>query len=103
MVLAHNAEKLAPPFGIYVDDTAKCYPALCPNSDGSYISNLFQWWIMDDEAREIASALYDQVLFYLSKGETHSVGMGYPIEAIRRHKELAVEYFGGLKKEPEDA
>lgn len=103
MVLAYNAEKLAPPFGIYVDDTAKCYPGLCPNSDGSYISNLFQWWILDDEAREIATALYDQILFYLSKAETHSVGMGYSIEAIHRHKELVVEYFGGLKKETEGA
>lgn len=103
MVLAYNAEKCAPPFGIYVDDTAKSYPNLCPNSDGTYISNLFQWWIFDDEAREIATALYGQILFYLSKAETHSVGMGYPIEAIRRHRELAVEYFGGLKKEEKDA
>jgi len=103
MVLAYNAEKCAPPFGIYVDATAKGYPSLCSNSDGSYISNLFQWWILDDEAREIATALYDQVLFYLSKAETHSIGMGYPIDAIRRHRELAFEYFGGLNKEEEDA
>ena len=103
MVLAYNAEKSAPPFGIYVDDSAKGYPSLCSYSDGSYISNLFQWWILDDEAREIATALYGQILFYLSKSETHSVGMGYPIDAIRRHRELAVEYFGGLKKEEQEA
>lgn len=103
MVLAYQAEKLAPPFGIYVDHSAKVYPALSPTAHGSYISNLFQWWQLDDEAREVATALYDQILFYLSKAETHSVGMGYPRESILRHRELAVEYFGGLTLKSEDA
>lgn len=95
MVSAFQAEKLAPPFGIYVDDSAKSYPILSTAQHG-YISNLFQWWILDHEAREIATALYNQILFYLSKAETHSVGMGYPIDSIDRHRKLAIEYFGGL-------
>jgi len=103
MVLAYKAERLAPPFGVYVDDSAKCYPVLSSEAGGSYISTLWQWWILDEDARKIATVLYDQISFYLDKAETHSVGMGYPIESIRRHRALAVEYFGGLGTRSEDA
>jgi hypothetical protein len=103
MVLAYNAERLAPPFGVYVDDSAKCFPLLSSDAGGSYISSLWQWWILDEEAREIATALYGQISFYLDKAETHSVGMDYPAESIRRHRALATEYFGGLGAKTEDA
>jgi hypothetical protein len=103
MVYAYQSEKLAPPFGIYVDDTAKTYPVLSPQAGGSYRSNLFQWWVFDAEAREIATLLYHQVLFYLSKSETHSIGKGYPLDSIRKHRRLAIEYFGGLNPDAEHA
>ena len=101
MVLAYNAEKLAPPFGIYVDDSAKSYPVLV-HEDAGFISNLYQWWPGHEDAEEVASLLYDQILFYLTKSLTHSVGIGYKTESIERHRCLAIEYFGGLKKENDE-
>lgn len=99
MVLAYRAEKFAPPFGIYVDNTAKCYQQLVNPADTGFESSLSQWWAGDPGAKQIARDLYKQIKFYLDKCETHSVGSEYPRERIRTHRELAEEYFGGLIKE----
>lgn len=99
MVLAYSAERKAPPFGIFVDDSAKSYPQLVENAGGGFQSSLYQWWTGDEAAREIAGKLYEQIRFYLSKSETHSVGLQYSRERIERHTLLAEEYFGGLTED----
>lgn len=97
MVSAYRAESKAPPFGIiYVDDTAKTFPGLSEPEDHGFYSNLYQWWVDDDEATIIAKRLYEQIKFYLQKAEVRSVGMGYERDRIQAHKNLAEEYFGGL-------
>jgi len=96
MVVAYEAERHAPPFGVYVDDSAKTYPQLVENSGGGFKSSLYQWWGGDEAARQIAAKLYEQIVFYLNTSETHSVGLQYPREIIERHRVLAKEYFGGL-------
>ena len=98
MVLAYRAESKAPPFGIYVDDSAKTFPQLTRPEDRGFISNLYQWWREDEDATRVARHLYEQIVFYLNKSEVHSVGMGYDIDRIKAHKQLAEEYFGGLMK-----
>ncbi|MGO9326418.1 MAG: hypothetical protein ACLP07_17825 [Terracidiphilus sp.] len=99
MKLAFDAERNAPPFGIFVDDSAKTYPGLTEGTGGGFRSSLYQWWAGDEAAREIAAKLYEQIEFYLDKSEVHSVGLQYPRERIQDHKKLATEYFGGLNKD----
>ena len=101
MVHAYNAESSAPPFGIYVDDSAKSSPVLADSSDTGYITSLYQWWSGNDEATEIATHLYGQIVFYLAKAKIHSVGMSYPVDSIVRHEKLTAEYFGGLSLDKE--
>jgi hypothetical protein len=101
MVSAYQAEKLAPPFGIYIHDSAKGYPQLADSKDPGFNTNLLQWWKGDEEGEVVLPLLYEQVLFYLEKAETHSVGMGYPRESIERHRNLAIEYLGGVAAESE--
>jgi len=103
MVPANRVESLAPPFGIYVDDSAKTAPILADENDSGFISNLYQWWRNreDEELKQLASDLYQQVKFYLEKAKVHSVGMGYPLDRIEIHAKLALEYFGGLDKPKE--
>ena len=98
MVLAYRAESKAPPFGIYVDDSAKTFPVLTRPKDPGFISNLYQWWSGDEDATAVARELYEQIKFYLAKSKVHSVGMGYDIDRIAAHERLAEEYFGGLLK-----
>jgi hypothetical protein len=99
MILAYEAERSAPPFGIFVDDSAKSYPQLTEGTGGGFRSSLYQWWTGDEAAREVAGKLYDQIEFYLNKSETHSVGVQYAKERIEKHRILATEYFGGLLKD----
>ena len=98
MVLAYHAESKAPPFGIYVDDSAKTFPQLMVPEDTGFISNLYQWWREDEDTASVARSLYEQIVFYLDKSRVHSVGMGYGIDRIEAHGQLAKEYFGGLIK-----
>ncbi len=98
MVLAYRAESKAPPFGIYVDDSAKTFPQLTKPEDAGFISNLYQWWRDDENATAVASRLHEQIVFYLSKSKVHSVGTGYTIDRIKAHGQLVDEYFGGLLK-----
>ena len=97
MVLAYRAESKAPPFGIYVDDSAKTFPQLVRPTETGFFSNLYQWWLGDDEATSVALGLYDQIMFYHDKAKVHSVGMGYSLDRIDAHEQLAEEYFGGLR------
>jgi len=99
MVLAYEAERNAPPFGVFVDDSAKSYPLLTEGSGGGFQSSLYQWWAGDETARQTAAKLSEQIRFYLNKAETHSVGLQYPRERIERHRMLAEEYFGGLAQD----
>lgn len=99
MVLAYEAEHRAPPFGVFVDDSAKNYPQLTEGSGGGFQSSLYQWWSGDEAARQTAAKLYEQITFYLSKSKTHAVGLQHPRETIERHRMLAEEYFGGLLQE----
>lgn len=98
MVHAFLAEKNAPPFGIFVHESAQSVPQLIDNKDKGFISNLYQWWREDEEAKQIAVALSEQIRFYLNKSKIHSVNEGYPVESMERHMALVEEYFGGLKK-----
>ncbi|MDA3906736.1 MAG: hypothetical protein PF484_11735 [Bacteroidales bacterium] len=99
MVPANKVESLAPPFGIYVDDSAKTSPILVNESDFGFISNLYQWWGKkeDESLKLLVSQLYHQIDFYLQKAKVHSVGMGFPLDRIETHLKLAYEYFGGIK------
>jgi hypothetical protein len=91
MVQAYNAERRAPPFGIFVDDTAKLLPQAFDTL--GFPGNLHRWWRGDERAEALAVHLYDQIEFYFEKAELDSVGMGYDLESINRHRVLAKEYF----------
>ncbi len=97
MVAAVKSEALAPPFGVFVDDTAKFVPCLSDSKDTGFQSNLYQWWLRWADAKEVATKLYEEIEFYLNKAVIHSTGMGYPKDRIEVHRELAREYFGGTQ------
>jgi len=99
MVDAYNAESMSPPFGVYVHNSAKVYPIIANKNDCGFRTNLYQWWKKpkyQNLYKTIMPKLYEQILFYFEKAEKHSAGMGYTKERIQAHKELAIEYFGGV-------
>lgn len=96
MVLAYKAEGSAPPFGIFVDDSAQCYPQLSDDGDGGFRGKLLHWWGRDEEARQIVLQLHTQIQYYLDICEQNATNLAYPRESIARHRELAEGYFGNL-------
>ena len=98
MVAANKVESKAPPFGIYVDDSAKTSPVLSNSSDKGFISSLYQWWSKErhSDKRYILENLYHNINHYFQKSKIHSIGMNYPIEKIVFHEKLLEEYLGGF-------
>lgn len=93
MTPAFYAERLAPPFGIYVDNSALTAPQLVDPSDSGFSTNLWRWWEGRDDLRPLVRELSQEVLSYLASAESRSHELGYPIERIRAHQKYAHEYF----------
>ncbi|HWB02151.1 MAG TPA: hypothetical protein VG796_03940 [Verrucomicrobiales bacterium] len=86
---AYEAEGSAPPFGVYIHESAR---AFAPLTKGSFPYRATLWrWFDDDEAltRAMQLALNEHFAWL----EKNPVSSQYDVEAMRRHKNLAVEYF----------
>jgi hypothetical protein len=86
---AYEAEGCAPPFGVYIHESAR---AFAPRSSGSYPYRVNLWrWFDDNDAltwatRRTLCAHFDWI-------EKNPASSQYDPEALRRHKNLAYEYF----------
>ncbi len=89
MVAAYEAEKSAPPFGIFVDDSAQ----LADRTACGFQGSLWRWWYGDPYAEDIVQRLWPAIRDYLDEAERRSPELGYPLESIRRHRDAATEYF----------
>jgi len=98
MVAANRVESKAPPFGLYVDDSAKTSPVLVDPKDKGFISSLHQWWSRErhKSKRDVLPNLYHNIIHYFEKSKIHSVGMNYPTEKIEAHEKLLEEYMGAF-------
>ena len=86
---AYEAESFAPPFGVYIHESAR---AFAPETDGSYPYHVNLWrWSNFDNA--LSWALRRTLLAHFEWLEKNPVAALYDLEAMRRHKALAVEYF----------
>jgi len=86
---AYEAEGLAPPFGVYVHESAR---AFAPRTKGSYPYRVNMWrWFDDDDA--LTWATRRTLLAHLDWLEKNPVAAQYDLDALRRHKSLAIEYF----------
>jgi hypothetical protein len=93
MVSATRAEDKAPPFGVFVHDSALSFPEVVKSSNDCFPSKMWHWWRNNDSNRKLASDLSQGVLDYLEKAKKRSHELDYPRESISRHKSLTEEYF----------
>lgn len=88
---AHEAEGKAPPFGFYVDMTAR---SVASAFDSPYISTFDRWWRTRIRSeRELATrfgTLLDQHFAYLATRRRESE---YALDRLEEHRALAHEYF----------
>ena len=86
---AYEAESCAPPFGVYIHESAR---AFAPEKGNSYPyrSNFWRWFEEDDLLTWATRRTLPEYFDWLEK---NPIASQYDLDAMRRHKSLAVEYF----------
>jgi len=80
MIQAYETEKLAPPFGIYIHESARYA--------GNFPYNWFKWF-----NKKNSHKIYKSMKSYFNWCANRPHIIDYPSEKIKEHKELALEYF----------
>jgi hypothetical protein len=98
---AYEAESSAPPFGVYIHESARAF-APTDGKSGPYLVNLWRWFAYNDP---LTWALRRTLLEHFGWLEKNPVSAQYDPEARRRHYALAEEYFKlhAVLPLPEDA
>ncbi|MCC7291469.1 MAG: hypothetical protein IT449_05340 [Phycisphaerales bacterium] len=88
---AYLAEGSAPPFGFYVDMTAR---SVASNNDSPYISSFDRWWRLDEPGQKRIATRFGRLLddhfVYLERKHR---GIEYPLARLQEHRALGCEYF----------
>jgi hypothetical protein len=92
---AYEAESFAPPFGVYIHESARAFAPALPNSR-PYLTNLWRWFDLDDALTWALRRSLIQQFEWLAQ---NPVAAQYDHEALDRHRALANEYFY-LRKVP---
>jgi hypothetical protein len=86
---AYEAESLAPPFGVYIHESAR---AFAPRTTDSYPYRVNLWrWFTDNDA--LTWAMRRTLLGHFDWIDKNRSAAQCDSEAFNRHKSLAVEYF----------
>jgi hypothetical protein len=86
---AYEAEGCAPPFGVYIHESARAFAPALPDAY-AYSANLWPWFDEDDALWWATRRTLLKHFDWLSK---NPVGAQYESEALKKHKALAAEYF----------
>lgn len=105
MIQACEGEKYAPPFGIYIHESARTFS---PPDEESFPLRWWKWWKpsrakyqanpqqktpRNRPSDEKMSTFGTLIKSYYDECERCSHSLNYPIEKIREHRALALEYF----------
>lgn len=88
VIQAHLAEKDAPPFGIFIHETAR---EVCSNGVRLFSGSWFRWFVAKSQ-KQLYHKLKRKVADYFKWCRGHYLEIGYEIKALERH-ELASEQF----------
>ncbi len=86
---AYEAESKAPPFGYYVDRTAR---STASANAFPYISSFFRWWSIKSEGQQ-AQHFGQQLDHYFEYLCSRRRELEYPEDRLKEHRALAKEYF----------
>lgn len=87
MIQAFMGEKFAPPFGIYIDESARMF---APENQTPFSCKWYRWDINQKiSSQEIIERMSNYFL-YVCK---HSIQLNYPLEDLKRHVSMFNDYF----------
>lgn len=100
LVQSFLAEKAAPPFGVYVHESARAFGQIAGHS---VTVLLWRWWSRNADNTRIAGALLPSLRSYFEWCQKNSVTSGYSPDRIDSHRVIAEEYFGEFDRSASDA
>jgi hypothetical protein len=91
MSQAYQAERLAPPFGVFIHESAR---AFAPGVQDPFEVSLWRWFEESDETdKRIIPALRLALVDYFEWAKCNHRGILYPPDRLLDHYEMAVEYY----------
>jgi len=95
MVQAFKNESLAPPFGVFVDESAR---AFCPEKEQPMSLKWWQWFRYIPEKKpgeknEFARTLYKKMEDYFKWAKENTYFLDYDISRIEIHNKMAQQFF----------
>jgi hypothetical protein len=101
MIQAYLTERLAPPFSMYVHESAR---AFAPEATPIIRATWWRWFATPADERwpDLAPRLRDELRSYFKWCEDRATEIGYDAESIKKHRTLADQYFVDIPA-PQDA
>lgn len=88
VIAASQGERSAPPFGVFVDQSARIF-APAPSKPLPYV-----WYKWFDRQDLVRANLKQEIESYFDWCATNSHTLTYSLDRIREHKTMALEYLG---------
>ncbi|MGB7810370.1 MAG: hypothetical protein WBP56_04465 [Polyangia bacterium] len=98
MAQAFACEKFAPPFGIYIDESAR---AFSPDGEWPFHDIWWHWYAKQD--RPGAARLEEELTKYFAWCEQRSYAIEYSKDRIAEHSLMATQYFAGAREAAQQA
>ena len=97
---AFNAEKLAPPFGIYVDNSARKIPQNIYFSkfEDGFPGHLWRWWSEEKKDKYLSGRLHQELIDYINYYKSRTIDADYSYDRITMHGRAVDEYFMSVDK-----
>lgn len=96
MIQAYLTERMAPPFSVYVHESARAFtPAPRPPIRATW----WRWFktSQNDDWLALAARLRDELKLYFEWCKKRSFEIGYDAESIKKHEHLADQYFADVE------
>lgn len=92
MIQAYGGESKAPPFGVFIHESAR---AFYPEGEAPFMFKWWKWFCTSAPGwnKEQTVALGEKIENYFKNCRSQSVFLDYPLERINAHCEIAKEYF----------
>ncbi len=92
MIQAYSSESLAPPFGVFIHESAR---AFAPEGEMPFEHKWWKWFIRDRRVwtQEQNNKLQNTLKRYFQEAENQSIVEDYSMDRITFHKKMFAEYF----------
>jgi len=95
LVQAFEDEKKAPPFGVFVHESARAFSQIGKHQ---ITTPLWRWWIGNQDTSQIAAALPPCLTSYFDWCRNNPIQNEYPTDRLEAHAAKVREYFGEFEK-----